>query len=71
MKWRSGANTLSEDPLQQTLIFLSLFAEMVAGMNQLHPGCLVAAFTYGTQQFDDEICWRMEEGMLSCRRNRR
>jgi TetR/AcrR family transcriptional repressor of nem operon len=61
------ANTLSEDPLQQTLIFLNLFAEMVAGMNQLHPGCLVAAFTYETQQFDDEIRRRMEEGMLSWR----
>lgn len=61
------ADALSEDPLQQALIFLKLFAEMVSGMTELHPGCLVAAFTYETQQFDDEIRSRMEEGMLSWR----
>ena len=61
------ADMLSEDPLQRTLIFLNLFAEMVAGMTQVHPGCLVAAFTYETQQFDDEIRSLMEEGMLDWR----
>jgi len=61
------ADTLSEDPLQRTLIFLNLFAEMVAGMTQVHPGCLVAAFTYETQQFDDEIRHMMKEAMLDWR----
>ena len=61
------ADKLSEDPLQRTLIFLNLFTDMVVGMNQVHPGCLVAAFTYETQQFDDEIRARMEEGMLEWR----
>ena len=61
------ADTLSEDPLQRTLIFLNLFAEMVAGMTQVHPGCLGAAFTYETQPFDDEIRRLMEEGMLEWR----
>jgi TetR/AcrR family transcriptional repressor of nem operon len=61
------ANTLSEDPLQRTLIFLNLFAEMVAGMTQVHPGCLVAAFTYETQQFDDEIRDMMRDALLDWR----
>lgn len=61
------ADSLSEDPLQRTLIFLNLFAEMVAGMTEVHPGCLIAAFTYETQQFDDAIRKRMEEGMLEWR----
>jgi TetR/AcrR family transcriptional repressor of nem operon len=61
------ANSLSEDPLQRTLIFLNLFTEMVAGMTQIHPGCIVAAFTYETQQFDDQIRSRMEAGMLEWR----
>lgn len=61
------ADSLSEDPLQRTLIFLNLFGEMVAGMNELHPGCLAAAFTYETQQFDDEIRKRIEDGMLEWR----
>ncbi len=58
------ADTLSEDPLQRTLIFLNLFTEMVAGMTDLHPGCLAAAFTYETQQFDADIRERIQEGML-------
>jgi TetR/AcrR family transcriptional repressor of nem operon len=61
------ADSLSEDPLQRTLIFLNLFAEMVAGMSGVHPGCLVASFTYETQQFDDAIRKRMEDGMLEWR----
>lgn len=61
------ADTLSEDPLQRTLIFLNLFAEMVSGMTDIHPGCLVASFTYETQQFDDEIRGLMEQGMLEWR----
>jgi len=61
------ADSLSEDPLQRTLIFLNLFTEMVAGMTAVHPGCLVASFTYETQQFDDEIRQLMEQGMLDWR----
>lgn len=61
------ADSLSEDPLQRTLLFLNLFAEMVAGMTDVHPGCLVASFTYETQQFDDEIRNLMERGMLEWR----
>jgi AcrR family transcriptional regulator len=66
-EFNERANSLSEDPLQRTLIFLNLFAEMVAGMTQLHPGCLVAAFTYETQQIDDEIRGMMEQTMLEWR----
>lgn len=61
------ADSLSEDPLQRLLIFLNLFTEMVAGMTSVHPGCLVAAFTYETQQFDDDIRAMMHEGLLSWR----
>ena len=61
------ADQLSEDPLQRALIFLNLFAEMVGGMTDVHPGCLAAAFTYESQQLDDVIRQRIEEGMLSWR----
>lgn len=62
------ADQLSEDPLQQLLIFLKLLAEMVAGMSATHPGCLVAAFVYEMQQFDDDIRDRIEEGVLEWRK---
>lgn len=61
------ADALSEDPLQRTLIFLNLFAEAVAGMTQIHPGCVVAAFTYEAQQIDDEVRQLMQRGMLNWR----
>jgi len=61
------ADSLSEDPLQRTLIFLNLVAEMVSGMSDTHPGCLVASFTYETQQFDEEIRELVTKGMLEWR----
>lgn len=61
------ADALSEDPLQRTLIFLNLFTEMVTGMTQLHPGCVIAAFTYELQQFDDEVRARMEQALIEWR----
>lgn len=62
------ADTLSEDPLQRALIFLNLFTEMVAGLTDVHPGCLAAAFAYERGQFDPEIRQRLKEGMLEWRR---
>jgi AcrR family transcriptional regulator len=61
------ADALSEDPLQQLLIFIKLLSEMVAGMTDTHPGCLVASFTYETQQFDDGIRSLVEKGILDWR----
>lgn len=61
------ADSLSEDPLQRLLIFLNLFAEMVAGMTSTHPGCLVAAFTYEMQQFDENTRDRMRDGLMDWR----
>ncbi|OGT70809.1 MAG: hypothetical protein A3H44_12530 [Gammaproteobacteria bacterium RIFCSPLOWO2_02_FULL_57_10] len=59
---------LSEDPLQRVLIFLNLFSEMVSGMSATHPGCLVAAFTYEMQQFDEDVRKRMLFGVMEWRR---
>lgn len=59
---------LSEDPLQQFLIFLKLLAEAMADLPGAHPGCLVAAFTYESHQFDEDIRQLNAEGMLSWRR---
>lgn len=61
------SRVLTEDPLQQMLIFLKLLAEAMAELKQSHPGCLVAAFTYESQQFDDEVLHTMKEGALTWR----
>lgn len=62
------AASLTEDPLQQYLIFLKLMAEAMADLPGTHPGCLVASFTYEAQQFDDEVRALNAEGVLSWRR---
>jgi len=59
---------LTEDPLQQMLIFLKLMAKTMEDLPGTHPGCLVAGFTYESQQFDDEIRSLNAEGVLAWRR---
>jgi TetR/AcrR family transcriptional regulator, transcriptional repressor for nem operon len=49
------ADDLSEDPLQQMLIFLKLLAEAMENLPDVHPGCLVATFTSANQQLNDDV----------------
>ncbi|MGE0559712.1 MAG: TetR/AcrR family transcriptional regulator [Burkholderiales bacterium] len=51
---RAQAEKLSDDPLQQILIFIRLFEDMFSGMTEPYPGCLLASYVYELQQFDDE-----------------
>ena len=62
------AQSLTEDPVQQLLLFLKLLAEAMADLPGAHPGCLVASFTYESHQFDKEIRDLNAEGLLSWRR---
>ena len=52
---KARAEQLVDDPLQQFLLFLNLYAETVDDMEALHPGCLVAAIVYQEQVFDAEV----------------
>ena len=61
------AQSLTEDPLQQLLIFLKLMAEALQDMPAAHPGCLVASFAYEAEQFDDEMRDLNAQGVLSWR----
>lgn len=49
------SESLSEDPLQQMLIFLKLLAEAMGNLPSTHPGCLVASFTYENQLLNKEV----------------
>ena len=62
------ADSLSEDPLQQMLIFVKLMSEAMADLPSGHPGCLVASFTYENLQFDEEILTLMAEGVICWRK---
>lgn len=61
------ARSLTEDPLQQLLLYLKLLAEAMGDLPGTHPGCLVASFAYESEQFDDEIRELMVQGALSWR----
>ena len=49
------AEGLNHDPLQQYLIFVGLFAEMLRDLQQPPPGCLVASYVYQIESFDEQI----------------
>lgn len=51
---RERAEKLSDDPLEQVLIFVRLFEEMFEGLTEPYPGCLFASYIYELQQFDEE-----------------
>lgn len=57
------ADELSEDPLQQMLIFLKLLAEAMADLPRGHPGCLVASFIYESLQFEDDVLSLVKQGV--------
>jgi len=62
------ADSLSEDPLQQMLIFMKLLAETMADIPNGHPGCLVASFTYESQQFEAAVMQNVRAGVVSWRK---
>jgi len=49
------AEELTDDPLQQMLVFIKLLAEVMADLKGLHPGCLVASFTYESHEVNEEV----------------
>jgi AcrR family transcriptional regulator len=49
------AEELTDDPLQACLVGMKLFAEMLAAMETVHPGCLVATYCYQERLFDREV----------------
>ncbi|MEM1437989.1 MAG: helix-turn-helix domain-containing protein [Pseudomonadota bacterium] len=61
------AYELTDDPLQQMLIFVKLLAEQMAELPSTHPGCLVATFTYESNQLDEDVRELTADGVLSWR----
>lgn len=48
------AEKLAHEPLQQYLIFVGLLEEMLRGLSEPPPGCLVASYIYQLQMFSTE-----------------
>src|SRR5581483_5575749 len=61
------ADELNEDPLHGFLDGMNMFAEMMAKLPEVHPGCLAASFCYQDQLFNREIRRLNADGMLAWR----
>ncbi len=65
---RTQSCELVDDPLQRVLAFLKLYADALGQVEEVHPGCLVASFTYESQQFDEVIHEQVRQGAESWKR---
>ena len=58
------AEGLSDDPLQQLLIFIKLFEQEIESLEEPFPGCLFASYLQQSQLFDDNILEIIRKSML-------
>jgi TetR/AcrR family transcriptional repressor of nem operon len=49
------AESKSEDPLEQTIVFLKLFEDYISNSTDPAPGCMYAVYTYESMQFDGSV----------------
>lgn len=61
------ADELDDDPLHGFLVALKFFADMMANLPDVHPGCLAASFCYQEQLFSQEIRALNQTGVLRWR----
>lgn len=62
------AEGLSNDPLQQLLIFVKLFEQEVLTLEEPYPGCLFASYLHQSGLFNDEILEIIRQWMLTWRK---
>lgn len=58
------AEKLATDPLQQVLIFIALYEEQFAALDQPFPGCLFASFIYENKLFDEQTLLVLRKNAL-------
>lgn len=61
------AEGLSDDPLQQMLIFVKLFEQEIESLEEPFPGCLFASYLQQSELFDHNILDTIRESMLMWR----
>ncbi len=61
------ADELTDDPLHGFLVGLKMLAEQMAGMAEVHPGCMVASICYQEQLFDREIVAMNQAAVIAWR----
>lgn len=54
-EWSAQVEAKTDDPLEQTYLFLKLFEDYVSSLTDRSPGCIYATYTYESMQFDPSI----------------
>lgn len=62
------AESRSDDPLEQVLIFVKLFEEQMERLAEPYPGCLFASYCYQSELFGEQTRATVEDGLLRWRR---
>lgn len=63
------AKNYVDDPYQQLIVFLRMYIEVAENMEEVHPGCLVATYTYESQQFNPDILELIKTGVDSWKKH--
>lgn len=58
------AEALSDDPLQQLLIFIKLLEQEMESLQEPYPGCLFASYLNQSGLFDDQIMEIIRKSMI-------
>lgn len=66
-KMLKKAEGLSDDPLQQLLIFVKLFEQEMDTLEEPYEGCLYASYLQQSGLFDEQIMQLIRESMLTWR----
>ena len=61
------AEKLSDDVLEQMLLFIRLFEKMFDSLSEPYLGCLFASYIYELQQFNDETRRLIRDSFTKCR----
>lgn len=61
------AEKLASDPLQQLLVFVALYEEQFAALDQPFPGCLFASYIYENKLFDEDTLVVLRRNALAWR----
>jgi TetR/AcrR family transcriptional repressor of nem operon len=62
------AEELSDDPLQQLLIFVKLFEQEMKSLEEPYPGCLFASYLNQSELFDAQVLEIIRTSMLTWRK---
>lgn len=54
-QWMEEAEEFSADPLEQMIYFLEAFEKYIADSDNPSPGCMYAAYTYESMQFEPAV----------------